>query len=64
MREYNFDDDICDVNKIDWSINYAANFKNAMDDDFNTSLAISILFELVNEINRTKILNWRNYSID
>jgi cysteinyl-tRNA synthetase len=25
-----------------------------MDDDFNTSLAISILFELVNEINRTK----------
>lgn len=54
LREYNFDDDICDVNKIDWSINYAANFKNAMDDDFNTSLAISILFELVNEINRTK----------
>lgn len=54
LREYDFSSNICDFSKIDWSVNYAVNFKNAMDDDFNTSLAISILFELVNEINRTK----------
>ena len=29
-------------------------FADAMNDDFNTPLAISILFELVTEINRTK----------
>ncbi len=38
--------------KIDWDLNSAQNFKSAMDDDFNTPLAISILFELVNEIHK------------
>ncbi|MBX9866762.1 MAG: cysteine--tRNA ligase [Burkholderiales bacterium] len=37
---------------IDWSNGFAKKFKEAMDDDFNTSLAISVLFELVTEINR------------
>lgn len=38
---------------IDWhNDSYAQRFKAAMDDDFNTPLAISILFELVGEINR------------
>ncbi|AEP36418.1 cysteine--tRNA ligase [Taylorella asinigenitalis] len=45
--------DIEDV-QIDWSNQFASKFKQAMDDDFNTSLAISILFELNTEINKTK----------
>ena len=35
---------------IDWSNCFAKKFKEAMDDDFNTSLAISVLFELANLI--------------
>jgi cysteinyl-tRNA synthetase len=38
--------------KIDWNLAYANKFKQAMDDDFNTALAISILFELTSEINK------------
>ncbi len=38
--------------QIDWSNDFAHRFKLAMDDDFNTALAISVLFELVTEINK------------
>ncbi|MCC2626151.1 MAG: cysteinyl-tRNA synthetase [Burkholderiales bacterium] len=37
---------------IDWNIGYASKFKQAMDDDFNTALAISVLFEIVSQINK------------
>jgi cysteinyl-tRNA synthetase len=37
---------------IDWSDAYAARFKSAMDDDFNTAEAVAVLFELANEVNR------------
>ncbi|MGH8772204.1 MAG: DALR domain-containing protein, partial [Burkholderiales bacterium] len=37
---------------IDWENSYAARFKAAMNDDFNTSAAVAVLFELVNEVNR------------
>jgi cysteinyl-tRNA synthetase len=37
---------------LDWSSPAAQAFKAAMDDDFNTALAISVLFELVTEINK------------
>ncbi|MCC2644376.1 MAG: cysteinyl-tRNA synthetase [Burkholderiales bacterium] len=37
---------------IDWSLEYASKFKQAMNDDFNTSLAISILFEIASQINK------------
>ena len=37
---------------IDWQDPYAARFKAAMDDDFNTVEAIAVLFELANEVNR------------
>ena len=37
---------------IDWQNPYAARFKAAMDDDFNTVEAIAVLFELANEVNR------------
>ena len=39
---------------IDWNEAYAARFKAAMDDDFNTPEAIAVLFDMVNEMNRTK----------
>lgn len=39
--------------EVDWSEKYAAQFKAAMDDDFNTPLAIAAMFELATEINRT-----------
>lgn len=51
LRSYNFVNN-SDSQLIDWSNEFAKKFKDAMDDDFNTSLAISILFEIVNEINR------------
>ncbi|MCQ4144561.1 cysteine--tRNA ligase [Vogesella sp. AC12] len=37
---------------IDWNNAYAARFKAAMDDDFGTSEAISVLFELAGEVNK------------
>ena len=40
--------------EVDWSQPPAAAFKVAMDDDFNTSGAVTVLFELANEINRTR----------
>ncbi len=39
---------------IDWNEPYAARFKAAMDDDFNTAEAISVLFDLANEVNRSQ----------
>lgn len=39
--------------EIDWNNSYVKRFSQAMNDDFNTALAISILFELANEINKT-----------
>ena len=39
---------------IDWSASsHAARFKEAMDDDFNTPLAMAVLFELAAEVNRS-----------
>jgi cysteinyl-tRNA synthetase len=38
---------------VDWTNNpYAARFKEAMDDDFNTPEAVAVLFDLANEVNR------------
>lgn len=39
---------------IDWTDPFAARFKAAMDDDFNTPVALSVLFELASEVNRGK----------
>ena len=39
---------------IDWQASHAAKFKAAMDDDFNTSEAIAVLFDLATETNKTK----------
>jgi cysteinyl-tRNA synthetase len=39
---------------LDWTQGPAAEFKAAMDEDFNTPQALAVLFELVSEVNRTK----------
>jgi cysteinyl-tRNA synthetase len=39
---------------VDWSHPYAARFRAAMNDDFNTAEAVAVLFELANEVNRTQ----------
>ena len=41
---------------IDWQQPHAARFKEAMDDDFNTPEAMAVLFDLANEVNKTKSL--------
>lgn len=40
--------------EVDWTRGHAADFKAAMDDDFNTPIAFAVLHELKNEVNRTK----------
>lgn len=62
LREY--DSLITNSSIIDWSNQYAKRFKAAMDDDFNTPLAISVLFEIVGEINRNKNLECANLLIN
>src|SRR5690606_27917768 len=43
-----------DAVEIDWNDPSAARFRAAMDDDFNTAEAVAVLFELANEVNRTR----------
>jgi cysteinyl-tRNA synthetase len=39
---------------LDWKEPHAVRFAEAMNDDLNTPLAISVLFDLANEVNRTR----------
>jgi cysteinyl-tRNA synthetase len=39
---------------IDWNEPRAERFKAAMDDDFNTPEAVAVLFEIANELNRSR----------
>ncbi len=41
---------------VNWNEPHAQRFKAAMDDDFNTSEAIAVLFDLANEVNRSQSL--------
>lgn len=41
---------------VNWEDPYAARFKSAMDDDFNTPEAIAVLFDLAGELNKTRSL--------
>ena len=41
---------------VDWDEAHAQRFREAMDDDFNTPLAVAELFDLASEVNRTKSL--------
>ena len=42
-----------DAAPIDWSEPHAARFGAAMDDDFNTAIAVAALFDLASEVHRT-----------
>jgi cysteinyl-tRNA synthetase len=39
---------------VDWNEPYAVRFREAMDDDFNTPVAVAVLFDIASEVNRTK----------
>jgi cysteinyl-tRNA synthetase len=39
---------------VDWKDPRAARFREAMDDDFNTPEAVAVLFDLANEVNKTR----------
>jgi len=43
-----------DAVEVDWSEEHAVRLREAMDDDFNTPLAVAELFDLASEVNRTK----------
>lgn len=47
-------------NPIDWNADYAARFKAAMNDDFNTPQALAILFELAHAIHRDASAELKN----
>jgi cysteinyl-tRNA synthetase len=46
--------DVAADTDIDWTEPQAAAFKAAMDDDFNTPGALAVLFELANQVNRSR----------
>lgn len=43
-----------DEGALDWNESFASRFRAAMNDDFNTVVAVSTLFELASEVNRTR----------
>ena len=43
-----------DAGALDWNEEHAARFRAAMNDDFNTPVAVAVLFELANVVNRTR----------
>ncbi len=42
------------AHEIDWSGPWAARFRDAMNDDFNTPVALAVLFELAAEVHRAR----------
>ena len=42
-----------DAAPLDWNEAHAQRFQAAMNDDFNTPVAVAVLFELASEVNRT-----------
>jgi cysteinyl-tRNA synthetase len=47
-------DTAADDGALDWNEGHAVAFGAAMDDDFNTAVAVATLFELASEVNRTR----------
>lgn len=43
-----------DAPAVDWNEAHALRFREAMDDDFNTPIAIAVLFDLVTELNKSR----------
>jgi cysteinyl-tRNA synthetase len=40
--------------EVDWNEEHAVRFRDAMNDDFNTPLAVAELFDLANQVNKTR----------
>ncbi|HET9403975.1 MAG TPA: cysteine--tRNA ligase [Burkholderiales bacterium] len=40
--------------EVDWNNSHAQRFREAMNDDFNTPEAMAVLFDLANEVNKTR----------
>ena len=51
-RLYTAVSDVQAAPSIDWDQDFEARFAEAMNDDMNTPIAISVLFEMANEVNR------------
>ena len=49
--------DLGDAVAVDWDSAYAVRFADAMNDDFNTPIAIAVLFDMVSELNKTKSID-------
>jgi cysteinyl-tRNA synthetase len=47
-------DTAADGAELDWNEAHATRFAAAMDDDFNTPIAVAALFDLASEVNRTR----------
>jgi cysteinyl-tRNA synthetase len=43
-----------DAVTVDWEESHAMRFRAAMDDDFNTPVALAVLFDLVTELNKSR----------
>ncbi|MDL2356311.1 MAG: cysteine--tRNA ligase [Pseudomonadota bacterium] len=43
-----------DAPAVDWTEAHALRFRDAMDDDFNTPIAMAVLFDLVTELNKSR----------
>lgn len=52
-RLYNAVGAVRPVEELDWSADYESRFAQAMNDDLNTPVAVSVLFEMASEVNRT-----------
>jgi cysteinyl-tRNA synthetase len=42
--------------EVDWDETHAVRFREAMDDDFNTPIAVAVLFDLATELNKSRSL--------
>lgn len=52
-RLYTAVGDVTAAEAIDWNQAFESRFAEAMNDDMNTPIAVSVLFEMANEVNRT-----------
>ncbi|CAN7312962.1 cysteine--tRNA ligase [Trinickia sp. LjRoot230] len=52
LKDVGQDVGVADV--VDWSEEHAGRFRAAMNDDFNTPVAVAVLFELASLVNRTR----------
>ncbi len=53
-RLYNAVGEAVAVDAINWELDYESRFAQAMNDDMNTPVAVAVLFEMANEINRSQ----------